>query len=240
MFAFWFYIFCVSSVIYPGKPNVSLVLLLGDELSMYLKSHVFHSLCGIKGKLQSLHFWKRGCCVPAIRLVLQSNYALESFTLNCYFLNGVLIFHRWHQAGSCMVKWLLLWWVWHLQAVTQQRFCDFISLPDFCTNSIFLWDNGALAADACMLTRHVHARANKPLLLLLLARNPFSFCLPRFFSFQFFFFFLLTSDPFLHIPISSLPASHVSVQQWFIDDGAFCSGNISASPESLYLSFLVV
>lgn len=77
MFAFWFYIFCASSVIYPGKPNVSLVFLLGDELSMHLKSHVFHSLRGIKGKLQSLHFWKRGCCVPAIRLVLQSNYAAE-------------------------------------------------------------------------------------------------------------------------------------------------------------------
>lgn len=87
---------------------------------------------------------------------------------------------------------------------------DFISLPDFCTNSIFLWDNGALAADACMLARHVHARANKPLLLLLLARNPFSFCLPRFFSFQFFFFFLLTSDPFLHIPIPPLSPSHLS------------------------------
>lgn len=122
---------------------------------------------------------------------------------------------------------------------------DFISLPDFCTSSIFLWDNGALAADACMLARRDHARANKPLLLLLLARNPFSFCLPRFFSFHFFSFCsvnLWPLSPHTHPPlsISSLPASHVSVQQWFIDDGAFCSGNISASPESLYLSFLVV
>lgn len=42
---------------------------------MHLKSDVFHSLRGIRGKLQSLRFWKRGCCVPVIHL--QSNYAAE-------------------------------------------------------------------------------------------------------------------------------------------------------------------
>lgn len=91
--------------------------------------------------------------------------------------NRVLVFHPCDtQGGSCTAKCVLICWVWHLQAVTQQWYGSrFHQRSRLQHHSIFLTDNGVLAR--WNMQTGTTWTANKVLHLLPFAHNHFLLCL---------------------------------------------------------------
>lgn len=87
-------------------------------------------------------------------IVLQK--LMESLTLNCCYLNGVLIFHAWDPGRELHSKV-----GFYLMALTSAGSdpADFISLPDSCTIQFSSEILEHWQADACKLAQHEHTRA---------------------------------------------------------------------------------